>query len=127
MEDDVLGQRPPERSRELGRARRHRLDQRIEPGEHVGERRQPGDPLPSIGLHDHHSCHYYSFLDSRLPRTCAPEAEHAENENPVAEKTLNLRGLKCPLPALRARKALTGLKAGDMLIAECTDPLTDID
>jgi tRNA 2-thiouridine synthesizing protein A len=38
-----------------------------------------------------------------------------------------LRGLKCPLPALRARKALTGLKAGDMLIAECTDPLTAID
>ena len=29
----------------------------------------------------------------------------------MAEKTLNLRGLKCPLPALRARKALTGLKA----------------
>jgi tRNA 2-thiouridine synthesizing protein A len=45
----------------------------------------------------------------------------------VAEKILNLRGLKCPLPALRARKALTGLKAGDMLIAECTDPLTAID
>jgi len=45
----------------------------------------------------------------------------------VAEKILNLRGLKCPLPALRARKALTGLKSGDMLIAECTDPLTAID
>jgi tRNA 2-thiouridine synthesizing protein A len=45
----------------------------------------------------------------------------------VAEKILNLRGLKCPLPALRARKALTGLKAGDVLIAECTDPLTAID
>ena len=45
----------------------------------------------------------------------------------MAEKTLNLRGLKCPLPALRARKALTGLKTGDLLIAECTDPLTAID
>ena len=45
----------------------------------------------------------------------------------MAEKILNLRGLKCPLPALRARKALTGLKTGDMLIAECTDPLTAID
>jgi tRNA 2-thiouridine synthesizing protein A len=31
------------------------------------------------------------------------------------------------LPALRARKALSGLKTGDMLIAECTDPLTAID
>ena len=45
----------------------------------------------------------------------------------MAEKTLNLRGLKCPLPALRARKALSGLKTGDILIAECTDPLTAID
>ena len=45
----------------------------------------------------------------------------------MAEKTINLRGLKCPLPALRARKALIGMKAGDVLIAECTDPLTAID
>ena len=45
----------------------------------------------------------------------------------MAEKTINLRGLKCPLPALRARKALTGMKSGDLLVAECTDPLTAID
>jgi tRNA 2-thiouridine synthesizing protein A len=45
----------------------------------------------------------------------------------MAEKTINLRGLKCPLPALRARKALSGLQSGDVLIAECTDPLTAID
>ena len=45
----------------------------------------------------------------------------------MAEKIINLRGLKCPLPALRARKALAGLKRGDLLIAECTDPLTEID
>ncbi|HEY6258727.1 MAG TPA: sulfurtransferase TusA family protein [Xanthobacteraceae bacterium] len=45
----------------------------------------------------------------------------------MAEKTLNLRGLKCPLPTLRVRKALTGLKPGDQIIAECTDPLTEID
>jgi tRNA 2-thiouridine synthesizing protein A len=45
----------------------------------------------------------------------------------MAETTLNLRGLKCPLPALRARKALSGLRSGDVLIAECTDPLTAID
>ena len=45
----------------------------------------------------------------------------------MAEKILNLRGLKCPLPALRARKALGALQAGDVLIAECTDPLTAID
>jgi tRNA 2-thiouridine synthesizing protein A len=45
----------------------------------------------------------------------------------MAEKTINLRGLKCPLPTLRVRKALSGLKPGDLLVAECTDPLTEID
>jgi tRNA 2-thiouridine synthesizing protein A len=45
----------------------------------------------------------------------------------MAETTLNLRGLKCPLPALRTRKALSGLPADDILIVECTDPLAAID
>jgi tRNA 2-thiouridine synthesizing protein A len=45
----------------------------------------------------------------------------------MAEKTLDLRGLKCPLPALRARKALAGSEAGDVLIIACTDPLAAID
>ena len=45
----------------------------------------------------------------------------------MEEKTLNLRGLKCPLPALRTRKALTGMAKGDVLIVECTDPLASID
>jgi tRNA 2-thiouridine synthesizing protein A len=45
----------------------------------------------------------------------------------MTEKTLNLRGLKCPLPALRTRKALGGSASGDLLIVECTDPLAAID
>jgi tRNA 2-thiouridine synthesizing protein A len=45
----------------------------------------------------------------------------------MTEKTLNLRGLKCPLPALRARKALSAMAHDDVLILECTDPLTAID
>jgi tRNA 2-thiouridine synthesizing protein A len=45
----------------------------------------------------------------------------------MAETVLNLRGLKCPLPALKARKALTKLAAGDALVLECTDPLSMID
>jgi len=45
----------------------------------------------------------------------------------MAEKTVNLRGLKCPLPALRAKKALGGMAPGDLLTIECTDPLTAID
>ena len=45
----------------------------------------------------------------------------------MTETVLNLRGLKCPLPALKARKALSRLAAGDQLVLECTDPLTMID
>jgi tRNA 2-thiouridine synthesizing protein A len=45
----------------------------------------------------------------------------------MAEKTINLRGLKCPLPALRTRKVLSSLITGDVIIVECTDPLAAID
>jgi tRNA 2-thiouridine synthesizing protein A len=45
----------------------------------------------------------------------------------MTEKTMNLRGLKCPLPALKTRKALSALAAGDVLTIECTDPLAAID
>jgi tRNA 2-thiouridine synthesizing protein A len=41
--------------------------------------------------------------------------------------TLDLTGLKCPLPALKTRKALKPLKAGDRLEVHCTDPLSVID
>ena len=45
-----------------------------------------------------------------------------------AEPTvIDLRGLKCPLPALRTRKALSKLAPGAMLVVECTDPLAEID
>ncbi len=40
---------------------------------------------------------------------------------------MNLRGLKCPLPALRVRKKLSSLKSGDLIVAECTDPLAALD
>jgi tRNA 2-thiouridine synthesizing protein A len=45
----------------------------------------------------------------------------------MSETILNLRGLKCPLPALRARKALAGLRRDEVLVVECTDPLAAID
>ena len=40
---------------------------------------------------------------------------------------LDLSGLKCPLPALKTRKALKALKPGDRLEVRCTDPLSVID
>ena len=40
---------------------------------------------------------------------------------------LDLSGLKCPLPALKTRKALKSLMPGDTLEVRCTDPLAVID
>jgi tRNA 2-thiouridine synthesizing protein A len=40
---------------------------------------------------------------------------------------LDLTGLKCPLPALKTRKALKALESGDRLEVRCTDPLAVID
>jgi tRNA 2-thiouridine synthesizing protein A len=40
---------------------------------------------------------------------------------------LDLTGLKCPLPALKTRKALKALRSGDVLEVHCTDPLSVID
>lgn len=47
--------------------------------------------------------------------------------NTACVTTIDLRGLKCPLPALRTRKALLSLQAGAALVVECTDPLAVID
>ena len=40
---------------------------------------------------------------------------------------LDLRGLQCPLPALKTRKALSRLPPGGRLRVACTDPLSAID
>ena len=45
----------------------------------------------------------------------------------TSEIVLDLRGLRCPLPVLRAKKALRNLPLGARLVLECTDPLTEID
>jgi tRNA 2-thiouridine synthesizing protein A len=45
----------------------------------------------------------------------------------MAETTLDLSGLKCPLPALKTRKALKPLAPGDRLVVIATDPLAAID
>ena len=40
---------------------------------------------------------------------------------------MDLRGLKCPLPAMMTRKALARLKPGACLIALADDPLASVD
>ena len=45
----------------------------------------------------------------------------------ATDLVLDLRGLRCPQPVLRAKKALRGVAVGGGLVLECTDPLTVID
>lgn len=40
----------------------------------------------------------------------------------TARVTIDASGLLCPLPVLKARKALKGLKTGDVLDVLATDP-----
>jgi tRNA 2-thiouridine synthesizing protein A len=67
---------------------------------------------------------YARWLDGGLAGLSSPGGQTGLA---MAEKTINLRGLKCPLPALKTKKALSGLRADDILIVECTDPLAAID
>ena len=43
------------------------------------------------------------------------------------ETILDLSGLLCPLPVLKARKRLETLKTGDVLTVIATDPMSAID
>lgn len=45
----------------------------------------------------------------------------------VFERHLDLRGLNCPLPVLRLRKAVRSTVKGTRLRVEATDPLAAID
>jgi tRNA 2-thiouridine synthesizing protein A len=45
----------------------------------------------------------------------------------LADVTLDLRGLHCPLPILRAKKALRALPAGGALEVFADDPLSPVD
>ena len=54
----------------------------------------------------------------------APRSGHFKAMDPLR---LDLTGLKCPLPVLRARKALRTLDGGALLDVICTDPMAAID
>lgn len=40
----------------------------------------------------------------------------------MAKQTLDVRGAKCPVPIVKAKQALDGLKPGDVLEVQATDP-----
>lgn len=43
------------------------------------------------------------------------------------ENNLDTRGLKCPLPVLKARKRLKSLQKGDILHVQSDDPVAVVD
>jgi tRNA 2-thiouridine synthesizing protein A len=45
----------------------------------------------------------------------------------AATHTLDARGLRCPLPLIRARAALNEMTAGETLVVLATDPEAPID
>lgn len=45
----------------------------------------------------------------------------------MPDTTLDLLGLKCPLPALKTRKALKGVASGTRLTVIANDPMAGID
>ena len=52
-------------------------------------------------------------------------------ENPngeeAAARVLDLRGLRCPLPVMKAQKAMRSMETGERIWLETTDPLAAID
>jgi tRNA 2-thiouridine synthesizing protein A len=55
------------------------------------------------------------------------KAKRPAAKAPAKDAAVNMRGLKCPLPTLKTRKLLSRMTAGEVLVIECTDPLTSID
>lgn len=48
-------------------------------------------------------------------------------EAPASPRIVDLRGLKCPLPALLFARALKSAKSGEWIAAEATDGLAELD
>ncbi len=64
----------------------------------------------------------------RLPKRA--ELWHStqmSNDTPPQRVDLDVKGLLCPLPVLKARKMLSGLAPGTVLAIEATDPASVID
>lgn len=53
--------------------------------------------------------------------------DQAENQAEPIARSLDVRGLKCPLPVLKARKAITGIEIGALLEVLATDPAAMLD
>ena len=63
----------------------------------------------------------------RAPLPSRVDSEMLARAMTSNETVLDLRGLRCPQPVLRAKKALRNIPVGGTLVLECTDPLTVVD
>lgn len=45
----------------------------------------------------------------------------------MTEDILDVSGFRCPLPVLKASKALRSLPPGTVLVVQATDPMTQLD
>ena len=80
----------------------------------------PRSNLKMVGsLRSAHLTDYAPSVDEAVP------LRHVRGMTTTTK--LDLAGLKCPLPALKTRKALKKLPPGDRLEVLCTDPLAVID
>ena len=43
---------------------------------------------------------------------CLPDPGRRQQDEPMSETLLDVKGMSCPLPVLRANRALRGLEAG---------------
>src|SRR5262245_52492183 len=69
-------------------------------------------------------CHDRPMAKSKPEK---PLSKQVQKEPASGPAPVNMRGLKCPLPALKTRKLLAKMSPGEVLTIECTDPLTTID
>ena len=53
--------------------------------------------------------------------------EHLTNPSLHYDRHLNVKGLNCPLPILKAKLLLNKMHSGEVLFVEATDPHSDID
>jgi len=61
---------------------------------------------------------------ARVSPPNAPELSQLEEQ---ADQVLDVTGLDCPLPVLRARMALTEVRSGQCLLVLATDPHSVVD
>ena len=68
-------------------------------------------------------CPVWRERTQEIDRMAESKAKEAKGES----ASVNMRGLKCPLPVLKTRKLLSKMTPGEVLVIECTDPLTTLD